>query len=81
MKTDYTKPISDFRNGAFVVVRSFGCCSYKKRLTDLGIGVGSTIKVIRNNGSGPLLLMAKGIRFAIGRVLAEEIICEEAQEE
>lgn len=81
MKTDYTKPISEYKSGALVVVRSFGCCSYRKRLTDLGICVGSTVKVIRNNGSGPLLLMAKGIRFAIGRVLAEEIICEEAQEE
>jgi Fe2+ transport system protein FeoA len=81
LETDYTKPISDFRTSALVIVRSFGCCSYKKRLTDLGIGVGSTIKVIRNNGAGPLLLMAKGIRFAIGRVLAEEIICEETQEE
>lgn len=48
----------------------------KKRLADLGLNIGATIKVIRKSGQGPLILAVKESRLAIGDGMASKIIVE-----
>ena len=48
----------------------------KRRLADLGLNAGMTVKVINGISQGPLILAVKDSRLAIGRGMAEQIIVE-----
>ncbi len=69
-------PITAFVTGDKVLVVGIGCCGMKKRLTDLGITPGTHIQIIKNQGRGPLLVYVRDVRIAIGRSLAQAIMCE-----
>ena len=45
----------------------------KRKMLDLGIIPGEEVKVSRNDGDGPLLLLVRGTSMMIGRGLAEKI--------
>lgn len=48
--------------------------AFKKRLADLGLGTGMTVRVVQNNMPGPLILAVKDdTRLAIGRGMAHKI--------
>ncbi|PLJ78658.1 MAG: hypothetical protein B7L53_00140 [Thermofilum sp. NZ13] len=44
------------------------------RLLELGITPGSTLRVLKTFGSGPILLDVKGSRIALGRGVAMKIL-------
>ncbi|MEA3309821.1 MAG: FeoA family protein [Chloroflexota bacterium] len=45
----------------------------RKRLADLGLNIGMTVRVLQRNGHGPLLLAVKDSRLALGRGMAHKI--------
>jgi len=48
----------------------------RKRLADLGLNIGMTVRVLQRNGHGPLLLAVKDSRLALGRGMAHKIRVE-----
>ncbi len=47
----------------------------RKRLADLGLNIGMSIRVVQGNSSGPMILAVKGdARLAVGRGVACKII-------
>ena len=58
------------------LVSILGGARIKKRLADLGLNVGMTIKVLRRNGGGPMILAVKDSRLALGMGVANKILVE-----
>lgn len=52
-----------------------GCCKAKKRLYELGLHKGVSIKVMKND-VGPIILCLAGHKLALGRGIARNIIIE-----
>jgi ferrous iron transport protein A len=50
----------------------------RKRLADLGLNPGLTVRVIQHDGHGPLIVAVKDSRMALGRGLAHSIMVESA---
>lgn len=48
-----------------------------QRLTDMGLIPGERLKVLHNSGYGPVAVLIKGARVALGHGLAAKIIVEE----
>ncbi len=49
----------------------------QKKLLDMGLIPGESIKIINNSGLGSLTVNIKGSRLALGRGLAEKIFVKE----
>ncbi len=47
-----------------------------RRLTELGLIPGATIKIIKSSNSGPVLLEVKGSRIALGRGISMKLFVE-----
>ena len=50
--------------------------SAMRRLAELGLVVGSDIRIIKSSGSGPVLLEVKGSRIALGRGISMKLFVE-----
>jgi len=48
----------------------------RKRLADLGLNLGMTVRVLQHNGNGPLILAVKDSRLAVGRGMALKILVQ-----
>jgi Fe2+ transport system protein FeoA len=48
----------------------------RKRLADLGLNVGMTVRVVQRNGHGPLILAVKDSRLAVGHGMAHKILVQ-----
>jgi Fe2+ transport system protein FeoA len=48
----------------------------RKRLADLGLNLGMTVRVMQRDGHGPLILAVKDSRLALGRGMAHKIEVE-----
>ena len=48
----------------------------RKRLADLGLNLGMTVRVMRCDGRGPLILAVKDSRLAVGRGMAHKIMVQ-----
>lgn len=48
----------------------------RKRLADLGLTLGMTVRVMQQGGHGPLILAVKDSRLALGRGMAHKIMVE-----
>jgi Fe2+ transport system protein FeoA len=48
----------------------------RRRLADLGLNMGMTVRVVHGISRGPIILAVKDSRLAIGRGMAEQIIVE-----
>jgi ferrous iron transport protein A len=69
-------PLTNLKSGERCTISSI-CCGkdLMKRLCDMGIVQGKTIKVSRNN-SGPLIIEVLDSRIAIGRGQANKIMVD-----
>lgn len=76
IETSLPRPLTNFRPGDEIEVASVQGCSMRKRLADLGITAGACIKVLKSDLSGPVLVLLKCVRLAIGRGMASKIICQ-----
>ncbi len=48
----------------------------RRRLADLGLNLGLTVRVVQRDGHGPLILAVKDSRLALGRGMAHRIMVE-----
>ncbi|OIQ60566.1 FeoA domain protein [Moorella thermoacetica] len=75
-------PLEFLNTGREVVIKEVaGGMSLRRRLTELGLVRGSTIRIIRNDKVGPIIVSpgdgSGGGRLAIGRGMAHKIMVEE----
>ena len=76
------KPLCEFSIGSHCKVVSLCGFMMKKRLANMGLGVGSVVEVIKNDQSGgPLIVFVDSVRVAIGRGMALHLCCEEVDSE
>ena len=47
-----------------------------RRLADMGLVPGATLRVINNQKSGPILVEVKGYRLALGHGVAQQVMVE-----
>ena len=48
----------------------------RKRLADLGLNMGMTVRIMHRNDDGPLILAVKDSRLAVGRGMAHKILVQ-----
>jgi Fe2+ transport system protein FeoA len=65
-------------NIELVFVSAEGGRGVMQRLTDMGLIPGERLKVLHNAGFGPVTVLIKGARVALGHGLAAKIIIKEA---
>ena len=58
-----------------VIKAGFGL---KKRLADMGLSPGVTLRVIHSQMRGPVIIDLRGSRLALGRGMAQRILVQEA---
>lgn len=54
-----------------------GGCGATQRLTDMGLIPGERLKILHNSGHGPVTVLIKGAKVALGHGLAVKIIVKE----
>jgi Fe2+ transport system protein FeoA len=64
--------VSEGEEVRLVAVR--GGLNLRKRLADLGLNIGMTVRVVRVNPHGPLILAVKDGRLALGRGMAHKVM-------
>jgi ferrous iron transport protein A len=52
----------------------------RKRLADLGLTLDMPLRLVQDNGHGPLIVAVKDTRLALGRRMAHHIVVEPIQE-
>lgn len=50
----------------------------KRRLADMGLSPGVSLRVIQSQGHGPVIIDLRGSRLALGRGMVQRILVEEA---
>ncbi len=67
-------PLSSVSEGSDVVVTGFrGGARFVQKLADMGLIPGTTVRVVRNQRAGPMIVLLRGMRLAIGRGIATKI--------
>lgn len=61
----------------YKIVNIIGGRTIKAKLMSLGLFKSSTIEILKNDFSGPLILAFKSTRISIGRKIAKKIEVEE----
>lgn len=71
------KPLNGLKAGEHgVVLQLFGGRQVTCRLTSLGVTPGVEIDMVQNFGRGPLMVLVRGTRVALGRGEASEILVQ-----
>ncbi len=69
-----TNPLATQKESALVHVKKIQSdCKTQVKLLGLGIGIGSTLEILRNRG-GDMVLANNNIRISLGRSIAEKIL-------
>lgn len=62
------------------VIELKGGKEFSTRMASLGITIGSEVKVLQNYGKGPIIILVKNTRIALGRGEAQKIIVGDPSE-
>lgn len=82
MRQPVQRPLDQLPSGSLAVVRRLGGGNeFANRLAAMGLSLGSSIKVLQNRGQGPVLLLVRDTRIALGRGEAVKILVEEVKGE
>lgn len=74
-------PLAMAREGEEVLVHNVDCgIGLKKRLSDLGLYDNTKIKILKNDISGPVIVIVKDSKLVIGRGQANKILVEGIEE-
>lgn len=74
-------PLERLAAGAHGVVRQLGGgTDFARRLAGLGMTLGTEVQVLQNRGRGPMLVLVRGTRLALGRGEALKIMVEEPED-
>ncbi|ASJ07130.1 FeoA family protein [Thermococcus pacificus] len=57
-----------------VVVNILGGPTARQRLVGMGLTPGATIQIIEAHSHGPIIISVGGVRFAIGRGMADKVM-------
>ena len=69
-----TSPLANQKESAYVHIKKIESDTKTQvRLLGLGIGIGSTLEVLRNRG-GDMVLASNNSRISLGRSIAEKIL-------
>jgi ferrous iron transport protein A len=75
-------PLDQLQSGARGVVRQLkGGKGFAGRVASMGLAVGAHIEVLDNRGRGPLLVLVRDTRVALGRREAQGILVEKLPHE
>ncbi len=73
-------PLTDLNGGQVGLVRTLnGGRGFVSRLAALGFTPGAPVTVVRNHGSGPLIVSVRGAQVALGRGEAQRILVHPAE--
>jgi len=81
--------LKDGETGIVSCIKTYGrrhgghgrCCGFEKRLMDLGLTPGTKVTVVKSAPfHGPLEILVRGSRLALGRGMAERIFVEMEKE-
>jgi len=64
-------------NSNLIFVSANGGRGVMQRLTDMGLIPGQRLTVLQNSGFGPVTVIIKGAKVALGHGLASKILVEE----
>ncbi len=68
-----TSPLTTHKKSTLVHVKKIQSdCKTQVKLLGLGIGIGSTLEILRNRG-GDMVLANNNIRISLGRSISEKI--------
>lgn len=67
-------PLSSAPENSTYIITGYKDCTQRQRLSNLGLGIGAILEVIANIYGKPLIIFARGTRFAISRRAAAEIL-------
>ena len=79
------RTLEQLDQGSCAVVRQLGGGKeFSSRLSSMGLSIGARVQVLQNRGRGPLLVLVRDTRIALGRgeamkIMAEEQACEPAE--
>ena len=71
-------PLSFANPGIYKVKSINGGRTVSKRLTDMGLRIGSVLQVVSSNSFGPIIVQINSTRLALGKGIARKIIVEGA---
>lgn len=72
-------PLNSLVPGAYGVVRQLqGGTEFAHRLAAMGVSLGAVVKVLQNCGHGPMVVLARNTRIALGRREALKVMVEES---
>ena len=75
-------PLDQLRAGNRGTVRALnGGATFASRLAGLGLSLGSELGVLQNRGHGPVLVLVRDTRIALGRGEAMKILVETGEGE
>lgn len=67
-------PITESSQGSTIrIVLVRGGFGFRQRMSELGITPGNTVKIIKNDHIGPIIVMVKNSRIALGRGMCRKI--------
>lgn len=70
--------VAQMKQGCCAVVRQLGGGKeFASRLASMGVAIGTRLEVMQNRGRGPLLVLVRDSRVALGRGEAMKIMVEE----
>jgi Fe2+ transport system protein FeoA len=73
-----TTPLSVLTYGTQTrIAKINGGCNLIRRLTEMGLTCGTTVKVVSDPCGGPVLIEVRDSRLAIGRGISTKILVEE----
>jgi ferrous iron transport protein A len=74
-------PLEELAPGSSALVRELGGGKdFASHLSAMGLSIGSKLRMLQNTGHGPLLVLVRDTRIALGRGQALKIMVEELPE-
>jgi ferrous iron transport protein A len=74
--------LDSLQPGSFGIVRQLrGGHEFMSRLSAMGLSMGSKFEVLQNRGHGPVLVLVRDTRIALGRGEAIKVMVEELEGE
>lgn len=77
-----SKKLLEFLPGDSVKIKCISCGqNFRRRLMELGLFDGAVVKIIKNDGRGPLIIGIFDSKIALGRGEAEKITGQKISDE
>ena len=74
-------PLEELAPGSSALVRELGGGKdFASHLSAMGLSIGSKLRMLQNTGHGPLLVLVRDTRIALGRGQVLKIMVEELPE-